>query len=95
MKRFKNWLVCQVIGHSIDPCDYWAEECFRCGLLFHYDDPPRSDLGFFLDYFNKTGLFRYRTWITGRRCECCQARLKKGQMFLCGKGKCTDEWMPF
>jgi len=44
-------LVCFLIGHDIDPCDCYASECFRCGLVFDWESPPRSDIGFWLDWY--------------------------------------------
>lgn len=91
----KMWLnvVCFVIGHNIDPCDLYAEECFRCGLLFHYDEKPRDDIGFVLWWSNCKRSFR-DLW-TERTCEVCGERLSRGQGFICDRQKCSDLWMPF
>lgn len=93
LKRFKNRLICKLIGHCIDPCDCYASECYRCGFLFPWNNPPRSDLGFWLTWFDFQG--RLRSALSGRLCEVCGNRLRKGKGLICGNKKCADEWMPF
>lgn len=95
--RFLTWIwrkvACLAIGHNIDPCDCYAEECFRCGLTFNFDKPPRNDIGFWLDYFEFKNW--WRASFLGRQCECCGCRLKRGQDWICDSNKCADDWMPF
>ena len=70
MKNFKCWL----IGHAIDPCDCYAGECYRCGITFPYDAPPRSDLGFYLAYYDVRRWLRFdalRNWL---KCPDCGKR---------------------
>lgn len=97
--RYLSWLwrkvACITIGHNIDPCDDYAVQCFRCGLTFHYDRPPRNDVGFWLNWLEFKKTIREFLKPAPRRCEVCgeKARLVNG--FICGKAKCADDWMPF
>ncbi len=67
-------LICRLIGHNIDPCDCYATECFRCGLTFDWDKPPRNDLGFWLDHLwliEWATLRPIRWWL---KCPTCGGR---------------------
>lgn len=81
MKKLNCWL----IGHSEDHMDPYGTRCFRCGFEWDYGEDVRSDLGFWLSYYN----FKANLWLRPLRdwlkCPDCKGR--------CGRH--NPDCMPF
>lgn len=60
LSRLKAKALCRLIGHSEDHMDPYNTRCFRCGHEWNYGEYVRSDLGFWLSYFELRRNLRFR-----------------------------------
>ena len=60
LSRLRNKTVCRLIGHSEDHMDAYNTRCFRCGHEWSHGESVRSDLGFWLSYFELRRNLRFR-----------------------------------
>jgi hypothetical protein len=91
VRKFLDAVVCDLIGHSMDPMesDYIRCTCDRCNKTF-LSECPRDDLWFWLTWYNAKAYIpaRWRDFVFYiRPCDECGRRFCKRPL--------DDEHIPF